>query len=194
MNNDEITDLEKTKEISDRYRRVAKGFESRLSNTAISQYSLDTPCTDWNVEELICHVINTHFRVASQANNSETSEADQEADLHKQWERAESSIMDLLLDQDSAKKMITGMFGTQSFEELVGNLLCADTLFHTWDLARATGQDERLDSAATEKAFAFLEPLDEAIRRPGGFAPKITPAQGEDVLTRLLNFGGRSII
>ena len=37
---------------------------------------------------------------------------------------------------------MTGMFGEQTFESLVGRLVCSDTLIHTWDLARATGQVE----------------------------------------------------
>jgi hypothetical protein len=35
--------------------------------------------------------------------------------------------------------------------------------------------------------------LDEAIRRPGGFAPKIDPPTDADPQTRLLNFGGRAV-
>jgi hypothetical protein len=37
----------------------------------------------------------------------------------------------------------------------------------------------------------FLTPIDEAIRRPGGFAPKIEAPPGADVPTRLLSFAGR---
>ena len=78
-------------------------------------------------------------------------------------------------DPELSSKTISGTFGEQPFESLVSRLLCADTLFHTWDLARATGQDEQLDAKAVQKAMEFLEPLDDAIRRPGGFAPKIVP-------------------
>ena len=86
------------------------------------------------------------------------------------------------------------MFGEQPFESLVGRLLCADTLFHTWDLARATGQDEQLDPRrSTSAAPSSSTPLDEAIRRPGGFAPKIEPPPDADEQTRLLNFGGRAV-
>ncbi len=63
---------------------------------------------------------------------------------------------------------------------------------HTWDLARATGQDERLDPEGVSTALTFLVPIDEAIRRPGGFAAKIDPPAGADEQTRLLNFCGRS--
>jgi uncharacterized protein (TIGR03086 family) len=84
------------------------------------------------------------------------------------------------------------MFGEQPFESLVGRLLCTDTLIHTWDLARATGQDESLDPGAVAKAIEFLAPIDDAIRRPGGFGPKIDSPPDAGNQTRLLNFTGRS--
>jgi hypothetical protein len=83
------------------------------------------------------------------------------------------------------------MFGEQTFESLIGRLVCSDTLIHTWDLARSTGQDEVLDPDAVAKAFESLAPLDDAIRRPGGFAPKIAPAPGANAQIRFLNFCGR---
>jgi hypothetical protein len=60
------------------------------------------------------------------------------------------------------------------------------------DLARATGQDDQLDPDAVQRAMEFLEPLDDAIRRPGGFAAKIDPPKGANTQTRFLNFGGRA--
>jgi uncharacterized protein (TIGR03086 family) len=92
----------------------------------------------------------------------------------------------------AASKTVEGPFGEQTLESLVGNLLCADTLIHTWDLARATGQDDRLDAAAAEKALEFLLPLDERIRRPGAFSPKFDPPAGADAQAQLLAFTGRA--
>jgi hypothetical protein len=85
------------------------------------------------------------------------------------------------------------MFGEQTFESVVSRLLCSDTLFHTWDLARATGQDDNLDADAVAKSLEFLTPMDEAIRRPGGFAAKIDPDPDADTQTRWLNFDGRAV-
>ena len=83
------------------------------------------------------------------------------------------------------------MFATQSFEQLASRPLGADLLLHTWDLARATGQDERLDPASVTAALEFLTPIDEAIRRPGGFAPRLEAPPGADEQGRLLAFCGR---
>jgi len=115
-----------------------------------------------------------------------------DGDLAAQWSEASASVASALDDPALSSKEISGMFADQPFESLVGRLLCADTLFHTWDLARATGQDEHLDPEAVKKALDFLEPIDDAIRRPGGFAAKIDPPGDATTQTRFLNFGGRA--
>jgi len=106
---------------------------------------------------------------------------------------ARREVTAALEDPAQAARTISGMFGEQSFESLVSRLLCADTLIHSWDLARATGQDEDLDPVAVQQAMEFLGPIDEAIRRPGGFGPKIEPPPEADPQTKLLNFAGRAV-
>ena len=172
---------------------MAEGFERRLAGVRDDQWAASTPCTDWDVRALVSHVIATHERVASTVSGSTPQEVDTDGDLVAQWSAARASITGALDDPDLASKTISGMFGEQPFESLVGRLLCSDTLFHTWDLARATGQDEQLDEEAVRKAMEFLEPIDEAIRRPGGFAPKISAPDDASAQTRFLTFGGRAV-
>ena len=178
-------------EVADRYGRVADGFGARLSGVVPEQWDHPTSCTGWNVRDLVLHVITTHRRVVATLDGVEVPDIDPDDDLGARWADATAAVRTALADNDRANHTVTGMFGEQSFESMVGRLLCADTLFHTWDLARATGQDERLDEPAVGKALEFLTPMDEAIRRPGGFAAKIDSPDGADDQTRLLHFGGR---
>ena len=189
----EADTLSAVSEVHERYGRVADGFGARLSGVGKDQWTAQTPCTDWDVRELVVHVITTHRRVVASASKTDPVPVDPGGDLFAQWRLATEAVADRLRDPEQSSMMVSGMFGEQTFELLVSRLLCSDTLFHTWDLARATGQSEALDAGAVVMALAFLEPLDEAIRRPGGFAPKITPLPGADDQARLLNFGGRSV-
>jgi len=177
----------------ERYRSVADAFSTRLAGVDENQWSLPTPCADWTVSDLAAHVITTHRRVLCAVDGGEPAVVDAEADLAVEWRQASQAIADAVADEAKANTTVGGMFGEQPFESLVARLLCSDTLIHTWDLARATGQDERLDPAAVARCEEFLAPIDEAIRRPGGFAPKIEPPAGADEQTRLLNFAGRAV-
>ena len=82
-------------------------------------------------------------------------------------------------------------FGEMPFEDLASRVVCSDTLVHTWDLARATGQDERLDVAAMEFAWTWMEPAGARLRASGDFGPPVDPPPEADIRVRLLCFLGR---
>ncbi len=174
------------------YNTIADAFGGRLEGMATEGWSAPTPCSEWSVRDLVAHVIGVHGRVIATLDAAEPLEPDPAGDLLKQWWQARDRISEALNDEARAAKIVSTMFGEQPFASLVGSLLCADTLIHTWDLARATGQDERLDPDAVSKIMAMLVPLDDAIRSPSGFAAKITPAADADEQTKLLNFCGRT--
>jgi len=179
-------------EVSERYRTVADGFTARVDGVAPGRWDDPTPCPEWTVRDLVAHVVGVHRRVVANVDGREVADVDARADLAGQWRQASGAVLDALGDEGRASTVVGGMFGEQTFESLVGRLLCADTLVHTWDLARATGQGEELDAGAMAAAAEFLAPIDEAIRRPGGFAPRIDPPAGADAQTRFLNFCGRA--
>jgi len=180
-------------EVAERYRTVADGFSARLTGVSGEQWSEPTPCTDWTVRDLVAHVVRTQRLVHARLGDAPPVEVDESGDLPAQWHSAREAIAHALADDALAATVINGMFSEQPFEALVGRLVCADTLVHTWDLARATAQDERLDAGAVAKATEFLTSIDDAIRRPGGFGPKIASAADADAQTRLLNFCGRAV-
>ena len=183
-------------EVSDRYATVANGFTKRLEAVPANRWSSPSPCTDWTAREVVVHVVNTHRRVHASLDKSEPAMITgdvPDSELFHAWGEARGAISDALNDDSRAGQTVGGAFGEQPFSQLVGRLLCADTLIHTWDLARAAGLDELLDADAVAKTTEFLTPIDEAIRRPGGFAPKIEPTAGADAQTKLLNFAGRAV-
>ena len=47
----------------------------------------------------------------------------------------------------------------------------ADVFMHTWDLARATGQDDRLDPTFCAELLAGMEPIEEILRASGQYGP-----------------------
>jgi uncharacterized protein (TIGR03086 family) len=179
-------------EASERYAAIADGFTVRVGGIAPDGWAAPTPCSEWTVRDLVAHVVGTHRRVIATLDGVEPIAVDPDADLPGEWRAATAAVTDALNDESRASKIVSGIFGEQPFESLVGRLVCTDTLVHTWDLARATGQDERLDSGFAARSMEFLGPIDEAIRRPGGFAAKIVSSPDADEQTKLLNFCGRA--
>ncbi len=62
---------------------------------------------------------------------------------------------------------------------------------HTWDLARATGQDETLDPDKCAELLAGMVPYEEAMRSSGQYGPRVEVSDDADVQTRMLAFIGR---
>jgi uncharacterized protein (TIGR03086 family) len=179
-------------EVDQRYAAVAAGFTVRLRGVGPGSWSAPTPCPEWTVRDLVAHVIATQRRVLAMVDGSEPADGEPDGDLHRQWLAASGAVTEAVGDDSRAGTVVRAMSGEQTFASLVGRLLCTDTLVHTWDLARATGQDETLDPDAVAKARESLTPLDETIRRPGGFGPKIAPSPSADAQTQFLNFCGRA--
>ena len=59
-------------------------------------------------------------------------------------------------------------------------------------LARATGQDERLDPERCRRMYEEMLPLDDVLRASGQFGPKVEVAGDADSQTKLLAFIGRT--
>jgi uncharacterized protein (TIGR03086 family) len=180
-------------ENAQRYQRVSDGFSTRLSGVPAEQWTTSTPCSEWTVRELVAHVISTQHHVVASLDGGKALAVDADGDLVGQWSDARAALVAAVNDPARAGTTVKGLFSEQPFETLVGGLACLDTLIHTWDLARATGQDESLDPEAVDNGAQLLASFGDGIRRPGGFGAEVPSAPDVDAQTRLLQFAGRSV-
>jgi uncharacterized protein (TIGR03086 family) len=172
-----------------RYERVARGFSATLDGVRADQWHDPTPCTDWDVDGLVRHVINTHRRVLGNVRGpAEEYTGD---DLAAAWSAVRDDVLTVLADPELAATPTRGIGGEQPFSSLIAGLLSIDTLCHNWDLARATNQHEQLDPEAVSFAHATLEGVGDAIRVPGGFASALECDDDADAQRRFLRFTGR---
>ncbi|HVB50564.1 MAG TPA: TIGR03086 family metal-binding protein [Acidimicrobiales bacterium] len=175
------------------YLRVARGFTSTLSTVKDGQWQNRTPCVDWDVTDLVEHVVATHQRVYTLINADGIEGFDSDALLTARWIFVLRAYQEVLNDADMANQLVQSRAGEQPFSELIEGLLMIDTLCHTWDLAKAAGSDEALDADAVTIAHAKLLELGAAIRVPGGFQDPVPPRLEVDAQTRFLNYAGRIV-
>jgi uncharacterized protein (TIGR03086 family) len=119
--------------------------------------------------------------------------ADPAGDLLAQWSEASGALLGAVRDPDRAETEVQAFAGPTRFSSLVGDLACADTVVHTWDLARATGQPETLDAGAVEHCAGVIAGFGEAMRRPGGFGPPLDCPGDADAQSKFLHFTGRAV-
>ena len=178
-------------EVAERYERIAHGFSTRIDHVPPGTWSNPSPCSDWTAHDVAKHVVDVTRLFLTRLNGGDPTPPDTDEDIVASWRVESDAVKAALADPEKAATKINGVAGPTPFEDVIGTVLCSDTLIHTWDLARATGQDDRLDPAGAAASLEFLQPNDERLRGPGAFGPKIEPPGGADAQTQLLCFVGR---
>ena len=184
-------------ESTDRFDLAATAFDQRVKAVPADAWSSQAPCEGWTARDVVGHVVRNYRSTAAQATGTELSpeaaELGADEDPVQAWTAAHAHLRSLIADPATKDAQVNGPAGPTSLEDIAGSLMAMDTHVHTWDLARAVGGDETLDPAMVAFIMATLEPIDAMIRMPGVFGPKITPAEGADDQTRMLNFVGRQV-
>src|SRR5882672_8055816 len=136
-----------------RYRTVAAGVLARVEGIPAGAWSRPSPCEGWSVRDVVAHVVIVHRRVLARLDGGEVPGIEPMPplageDLPADLRIVIAAVRAAVEDPGRAPRRVESVIGPLTFAELVGTLLCSDILLHTWDLARATGQDERLDPRA----------------------------------------------
>jgi uncharacterized protein (TIGR03086 family) len=108
------------------------------------------------------------------------------------WRHLQREVQVLLDDPASAELVLSNPhIGDVPVPRAVSQFFTADVFMHTWDLARATGQDDTLDPRRCADLLAGMEPIEDAMRQSGQYGPRVEVAEDADVQTRMLGFIGR---
>ncbi len=107
------------------------------------------------------------------------------------WFAHVDGVQALLDGPDGAVAVDDPRLGKHSLDGLIDMIYTADVFMHTWDLARATGQDETLDPDVCAAMLAGMEPMDEMLRASGQYGPRVPVSEDADPQTRLIAFIGR---
>jgi uncharacterized protein (TIGR03086 family) len=178
-------------ETSERYQRLAAELTAKVEAVAPDQWSSPTPCEDWTARDLIGHMVDTSRMFLGFVGVELPAAPGAGDDPVAAWTSARDAVQAALDDPDVAERSYEGAFGSSTFEEGVGRWICIDLVVHGWDLARATGQNERIDPAEARRVYEALAPMDEMMRGPQAFGPKLEPPDGADEQARVLAFLGR---
>jgi uncharacterized protein (TIGR03086 family) len=176
---------------ADEHRRVAAVFTERVRGTA--DWDAPAPVDGWRARDVVDHLA-TWLPGFLQAHGIQEvgpgglSAAD---DPVATWLAHADSVQRFLDGPGAAREISDPRLGTWKAGDLVNQIYTADVFMHTWDLARATGQDETLDADTCAAMLAGMEPLDEMLRASGQYGPRVEVPVDADAQTRLLGFIGR---
>jgi uncharacterized protein (TIGR03086 family) len=180
-------------EPADRYRTLASSMTQCIAGVSDEGWEAPTPCEGWTARDVVAHLVDTSGMFLGFIGQDAPDAPPVDEDPLAAFSTARDAVQAALDDPATASQEYDGLFGRTTFAKSVDGFLSADLVVHRWDLARATGQDETLPPDEVERVHELLKPMDEQMRTPGAFGPKIDPPPGADAQTELLCFLGRRV-
>lgn len=108
------------------------------------------------------------------------------------WAHQRDQVQALLDDEGRmAQTYRSDVLGEMPLGEVVDRFYTADVFMHTWDLARATGQDDTLDQATLQPLHQGMRAMGEMLRASGQFGQEQPVADDAPEQDRFLAFIGR---
>ena len=178
-------------EPGDLFAAVAADFSARVHGT--SDWSAESPCEGWSARDLVVHVITMFRSVKAWANGVDRVEVTPDEDVVVAWDAANADLKAVLAVPAICAAVFPTPFGPMPVDQMIDQLICLEILAHTWDLSRATGQDDTLNADAVEWVHNAVKTLDAVLRDPGIMGSKIESPAGADAQTQFLNFVGRAV-
>ncbi|MEJ2870398.1 TIGR03086 family metal-binding protein [Actinomycetospora sp. OC33-EN08] len=177
------------REIADRFTQVVEGVPDE------DTWNRQSPVPEWTARDVVAHLVEWFPPfLEGGAGVHLPSGPPVKEDPVAAWRTLSNGVQALLEDPATAdRQLVNPHIGTVPLPQAVLQFFAGDVFMHTWDLARATGQDERLDPDRCAALLAGLEPMDEILRASGQYGPKVEVGPEADVQTRMLAFIGRDV-
>jgi uncharacterized protein (TIGR03086 family) len=181
----------------DLYRDSVQAFSNRVAQVGPDQWDAPTPCADWNVRELVNHIVGEQlwsvplFAGATIAEVGDRFDGDLlGADPVKAATQAGEDAQAAVSEPGAMERIVHLSFGDTPAEEYVSQLF-ADHLVHGWDLAVAIGADRTLDAEALRICQDWFEQREDMYRGAGIVGPRSDVPADASAQDRLLAAFGR---
>ncbi|WP_067964645.1 TIGR03086 family metal-binding protein [Nocardiopsis trehalosi] len=182
-------------ELLDLHGRAMAEFDGRVREIMVTQWTDPTPCADWDVHDLVNHLVGEQLWVPHLlAGNTVEDAGDRyDGDLLGEhpvttWEVASREARSAWLQPGSTDRTVHLSFGDAPGEVYLWQMTF-DLAVHAWDLARAIGADDRLDPGLSHALLGWWHNQD--LDGSAIFDPPV-PVDGDaDDQTRLIAATGR---
>lgn len=170
------------------YERATDDFAAVLARVD-GRWDASSPCEDWTALDVVEHVLNGAAALV-QSLGGELPEP-QRADETARFDALRAAVAEAARWPGVLDRTVQGPLGGDVPAAVFLGIIATDTLIHTWDLARALGEHVELDADLLHRSWQNIVPMDETIRRPGVFGPKVPVGPDATPQQQALAFFGR---
>ncbi|MEV4140475.1 TIGR03086 family metal-binding protein [Dactylosporangium sp. NPDC049742] len=178
---------------AEEHRSIAGTFTDRVRGVPTGGWDRPAPCEGWVARDVVGHLVEWLPGFLRAGAGIDLPKGPPVAeDPVAAWQVHTDAVQALLDDPSSADRMLSNPhIGELPVATAISQFYTSDVFLHTWDLARATGQDERLDPQRCAVMLEGMLPMDEVLRSSGHYGPRVEIPADADAQTRLLAFIGR---
>ena len=176
---------------AERHRQVAGAFTDRVLGTR--DWDAPSPVAGWAARDVVRH-LTEWFPAFLEAGAGVALDRGPSVDEDPvgAWLVHTGAVQALLDAPDVGSRVLSNPHvGTMPLPNAIDQFYTSDVFMHTWDLARATGQDDRLDPDFCAALLGGMEQMEEAIRSSGHYGSRVPVPGNADAQTKLLGFIGR---
>jgi uncharacterized protein (TIGR03086 family) len=171
-----------------------------VENIKPDQVGEPTPCTEFDVRKLVNHLLfwGPSLNAAARKEPVPTPAA-AESDVDLTTGDWAADLAAVLRDRAEAWREPAAWTGTTTLggpqempAEMIGAMVLGETVVHTWDLARATGQAPSWDDEVLEFIHADLLQSSQLGRDMGIYGPEVAVPADAPLIERIIGLTGRT--
>lgn len=179
----------------DQLSRALKATGTLIAELNPEQYSGPTPCTGWDVRDVVAHLVGMNLVFTALLNSQKPPSSDQRVlgnDPGSAFSSSAAALLSAFRRRGALEHSFETPMGSATGQERL-DIRMYDLLAHAWDQAQATGNKlEPLDDLAEQSlTFARRQFADQP--RNGRFNAAQPVTDGAPALDRLATFLGRPV-
>ncbi|GIH22685.1 hypothetical protein Aph01nite_09950 [Acrocarpospora phusangensis] len=177
---------------AERHRQIAGLFTDRVRATR--SWDVPSPVPAWTARDVVRHLTEwLPGFLASGADIDLPRGPSVDEDPVAAWQIHCDAVQALLDDPETThRKLANPHTGTLPLATAIDQFYTADVFMHTWDLSRATAQNDRLDPDFCAHLLAGMQQIEPLLRSSGQYGPRVEVPATADTQTQLLGFIGRN--
>lgn len=176
---------------AERHRAVAARFGSLVEAT--TDWTAPAPVDGWVARDVVDHLIEWFpALLATGSERSWPSGPPVSRDPVAAW-AAQATGVQLLLDDSvaAAEPFVHQHIPRMPLAQMIDQFYTADVFMHSWDLARASRQEDHLDPGFAQDLLTGMQGMEELLRSSGQYGPAHPVPDDAPVQDRLVAFIGR---
>jgi uncharacterized protein (TIGR03086 family) len=175
---------------AERHRQIAGAFTDRVN--AAKDWDAPAPVAGWTARDVVRHLVEWLPALLASGSDARLPTGPGVDDPVAAWQTHCEGVQALLDDPETQGRLLVNPhIGEVPLDQAIDRFYTSDVFMHTWDLARATGQDDRLDPGFCAMLLAGMQSMEDVLRSSGQYGPAVPTPDDADAQTRLVGFIGR---